>query len=97
MRTLQIFVFICVLVVASVHLAVQMETVNLGVIVDSTSYSGKIAKTALKIAVDDVNNQSPLFYGVQMFPHLREAQAPLEIASAGISTKLIPCPKFSSV
>ncbi|GLJ29241.1 hypothetical protein SUGI_0576830 [Cryptomeria japonica] len=70
MKTLPIFVVICVLVAASVDAAVQKEKVNLGVRLDSTSYSGKIAKTAIKLAMDDMNNQSQVLNGTQLFLHL---------------------------
>ncbi|XP_059077835.1 glutamate receptor 2.9 isoform X2 [Cryptomeria japonica] len=84
MKTVPLFPVICVLMAASFELAVQEETVNIGVIVDSTSWSGKIAKTAIKLAVEDVNNQSQLFNGTQMFLHLQEAQTPIETLSADL-------------
>ncbi|GLJ29251.1 hypothetical protein SUGI_0576970 [Cryptomeria japonica] len=86
MKTPPIFPLMFVLMAASVHLAVQSETVNLGVIVDSSSWLGKVAKTAIQLAVDDVNNQSQLLNGTQMFLRLHEAQTPLEGVSAGILT-----------
>ncbi|GLJ29256.1 hypothetical protein SUGI_0577040 [Cryptomeria japonica] len=82
MKTPPIFPLMFVLMAASVHLAVQLETVNLGVIVDSSSWLGKVAKTAIQLAVDDVNNQSHLLNGTQMFLLLHEAQTPLEGVSA---------------
>ncbi|GLJ29237.1 hypothetical protein SUGI_0576760 [Cryptomeria japonica] len=84
MKTLLIFPVICVLVASSVQVAVQEETVNVGIILDSTPWSGKIARTAIKLGVDDVNNQSQLLNGAQMFVHLREAQTPVQSASAAV-------------
>ncbi|XP_057856928.2 glutamate receptor 3.6-like [Cryptomeria japonica] len=68
----------------SVDQAVQKETVNVGMIVDSTSCLGKRAKTAIKLAVENVNSQSKILNGTEFFLHLQEAQTPLETISAGV-------------
>ncbi|GLJ29245.1 hypothetical protein SUGI_0576910 [Cryptomeria japonica] len=86
MKAFPLFRVICVLVAMCFELVVQEETVNanIGVILDSTSWSGKIAKAAINLTIEDVNNRSQQLNGTKMFLHLQEAKTPIETLSAAI-------------
>ncbi|XP_057825492.2 glutamate receptor 2.7 [Cryptomeria japonica] len=84
MKRVQIFQVMCILVAASVDIAVQKESVNVGVIIDSSLWAGKIAKSAMELAVDYVNNQSEILKGAELCLHLQEAQTSLEGSSAAV-------------
>ncbi|KAH9316702.1 hypothetical protein KI387_025329, partial [Taxus chinensis] len=59
------------------------DTVNIGVILDNNSWLGKVVKTALKLAADDVNNDANLVMNAtRLLLHFRHAQTLLHAATA---------------
>ncbi|KAH9316695.1 hypothetical protein KI387_025322 [Taxus chinensis] len=61
------------------------DTVNIGVILNTNSWLGKVVKTALKLAADDVNNDANLVMNAtRLLLHFRHAQTLLHAATADI-------------
>ncbi|GLJ24215.1 hypothetical protein SUGI_0461720 [Cryptomeria japonica] len=50
------------------------NNVDVGAIVDSDSLVGKVAKTAIYLAVDDVNNDPHLLNGMRLLLHMRDGE-----------------------
>lgn len=60
------------------------KRVNVGVLLDYDSWVGKVAKTAMEIAADDVNTDTQLLNGSQLVLHFRDSGGDAVVgASAG--------------
>ncbi|KAH9316697.1 hypothetical protein KI387_025324 [Taxus chinensis] len=82
-RLLLMLLFLCGASNPCSHAIFLNDTVNIGVILDNNSWLGKVVKTALKLAADDVNNDANLVMNAtRLVLHFRHAQTLLHAATA---------------
>jgi hypothetical protein len=87
-QTVRMFIFICGFLCTTQNLCnaahKDESVVNIGVILDYNSRVGKVAKTALEIAAEDINRDTRLPIGSRLVLHFRDSRGEVVVgASAG--------------
>jgi len=82
-----ILIIFCILLSSTGNLcsaAHNDRVVNIGVVLNYNSWVGKVAKTAIEIARDDINGDTQLLNGSRLVLHFRDSRGDaIQGASAG--------------